>query len=202
MSDIKISELTTGGTLQAGDAIPAVRGGNNISISVSAGSIGFQLLTKDTTAAAQSLMGLTTANQLTAFSSAAANYSFAASAESVSFTNGNSPTLTINAAGTYIIMARADILYNGATTVADRSITMSLKRMNNSPGTLANSTIIAHTGVVTTLTSSMPGASWWCTYTTSNANDIINMIASITTVPSAGTLDITNASLIAYRLQQ
>ena len=57
MADTKISDLTNGGTIQAGDYIPAVRAGSNIGISVSAGSIGFQLVGVGTTAAALNLLG-------------------------------------------------------------------------------------------------------------------------------------------------
>lgn len=145
---------------------------------------------------------LITANQQSAISSAAANYVFTASADTVAFANGDNPTVTLSAAGTYVILARADILYNGATTAADRICTLKLRRMNNTAADLTRGSITLHTGVQTTITSSMPGASWWVIYTTTATDDVINILASISTIPSAGTLDITNASLIAYRLQQ
>ena len=146
--------------------------------------------------------GLITANQLTVYSSGAANYAFTASADSVAFVAGTNPTLTLDQPGTYLILARADILFTGATTAADRTATLKLRRMNNTAADLTNGSIVLHTGIKTTLTESMPGGTWWTTYATTNSNDIINILASIDTVPSAGTLDITKASILAYRLQQ
>ena len=163
--------------------------------------IGKSILQAATTAAVTNLTGQLTANQLTAYSSAAANYTFIASADSVSFADGNSPSLTITAAGTYLILARADILFNGATFAASRPVTLTLKRINNTAATLANSTVDLQTGVTTTVTQSMPGATWWTVYTTTNTDDIINIQAIVGTVPTAGSLDITRSNIVAYRLQ-
>lgn len=59
MADTKISGLTEGGTIQADDYLPAVRGGANVKVNMSAASIGFQLIGVNTTAKALDVLGHT-----------------------------------------------------------------------------------------------------------------------------------------------
>lgn len=164
--------------------------------------VGEAVFTASTTAAAVDALGQVTANQLTALTSGAANYAITASADSVLPAAGDAATVTLTAAGTYLILAKCDLLLSGGTTVADRTVTLKLRRMNNTAADLTGGAVTVHTGINTTNTISIPGGYWWVVYATTATNDIINILASIDTVPSAGTLDITKASIVAFRLQQ
>jgi len=112
-----------------------------------------------------------------------------------------SPSLTIAAAGTYLLIAQFRIDYNGATFAASRTVTMKLRRTNNTAADVTNASTSLATGTVTTITQTLDtGVIWIPVYTTANATDIIQMFGSVSVVPSAGSLDVVNASIVAVKI--
>lgn len=112
------------------------------------------------------------------------------------------PSLTITAAGTYIIFATVRIDYTGATFAANRTVTLKLRRTNNTAADLTNSSVSAKTNIITTETETfcrfliIPS-----TYITTNATDVIEIWGSIDVVPSAGSIDAVEASIVAVRIR-
>lgn len=112
------------------------------------------------------------------------------------------PSLTINAAGTYLIIARAKLDFNAATFIAARTTTIKLRRTNNTAADLSSGSVTAKAAIsISAQTFTFIDQTWSVTYTTSNSNDIIQIFGSIDTVPGAGSVDASEASIIAIRLQ-
>lgn len=130
--------------------------------------------------------------------SAGTVYTLTANSASLDFGTVD-PAITVDAAGTYLIMGSAEIRNNAATFVADRVVTIRLRRTNNTSADI--NTISYDSGVLTTST----GLSAFITipptiYTTNNTNDTVTIFGDVSTVPSAGSLDSTRASITAVRV--
>lgn len=111
------------------------------------------------------------------------------------------PALVINSPGTYLLIPTTVILYNAATFAANRTVTVKLRRTNNTAADLAGSAITLTTDITTTKTENFSAGSMPAVvYTTGNSNDSITIFADVSVVPSAGSLDCTAASIVAIRL--
>lgn len=108
----------------------------------------------------------------------------------------------LTAAGTYRIIASVTLEYNAATFAAVRTVTMKLRRTNNTGTDLTGGTKTIKTRIVTTETSTMMVVTWVVDYTTANSNDSIEIFGSIDVIPSAGALNVTEATIHSNRLQQ
>jgi hypothetical protein len=109
------------------------------------------------------------------------------------------PVLTIPAAGTWLIFATAQLDYNGATFAASRTVTLKLRRTNNTAADIASRTL--KTQVITTLTFTMgvyPIAPQL--YTTTNTDDSLSIFGDVSVVPTAGSLDAVAASIVAVKI--
>lgn len=142
----------------------------------------------------------TTSNPLSVYA-AGTVYSLTNTAALLDF-GTTDPSLTINAAGTYLIIARAKLDFNAATFVAVRTTTMKLRRTNNTAADLTNGSVSGKAQIsISAQTFTFTDQAWSVIYTTANADDIIQVFGSIDTVPGAGSVDATAASIIAIRLQ-
>lgn len=111
------------------------------------------------------------------------------------------PTVTISAAGTYLLISRAFLRYNAATFVANQSTTIHLRRTNNTAADITNATTTATLRIITTLTDTVGVMTIPAViYTTTNTNDSLSIYGSLTAAPSAGSVDCTEASIVAVRL--
>jgi hypothetical protein len=108
------------------------------------------------------------------------------------------PTVTVTAAGTYLVLARARLDYNGATFAAHRTITLKLRRTNNTPADLVS--CAAGTDIITTL--SYPAADLQTPplIYTATAGDILQLWGDVSVVPTAGSLDATEATIVLVKL--
>lgn len=143
-------------------------------------------------------MGLVPPNPKSGFA-AGTIYSLTNTAALIDF-GTTDPSITLTAPGTYLILARARIDYNAATFAAVRTATLKLRRTNNTAADLANGAVAAKTDILTLITSTFCEKAWWALYTTANSDDIIQLFGSLDVVPTAGSLDIAEASLIAIQL--
>lgn len=112
-----------------------------------------------------------------------------------------SPSLVIDSAGTWLIRARARVDSTASTLAATRTVTLLLRRTNNTAADLAGSPLAVKTpitagGTFAILAGNLPEI----VYTTTNANDIIQLYGLIDTVPTGGTVQVMEASIVAVRL--
>ena len=113
------------------------------------------------------------------------------------------PIITIAQAGTYKITAGCLINYVGATFPANRVVTCTLHRTNNTPADLTGIRFsnTCTTDIVTTVTGTLDRIFLAADgYVTANADDIITIFASIDTLPTAGTIVATQAWILAERI--
>lgn len=145
------------------------------------------------------LSGLSINYNLSVYAAGTA-YTMTASAAVLTF-GTTSPTLVLDKAGTYLITAKANLENVGATFAANRDVTLKLTRTNNTPGDLAHSTTVFGTGVTTTVTGLLALAGLPAViYTTTNTTDSISIEGLVSVVPTAGSLQVTEASIVAIRL--
>lgn len=132
----------------------------------------------------------------------AAGTAYALTAVSAALDFGTTdPALTIDKAGTYLITSRVNLEYVGATFAANRTVTLKLRRTNNTAADLTGSSTALGTNIVTTADGvlaivNLPGV----VYTTTNTNDAITIFGDVSVVPTAGALSATEASIVAIRL--
>lgn len=110
------------------------------------------------------------------------------------------PRVTLNAAGTWILLPSVYIRGNGATFAANRTVTCILRRTNNTAVDVANSNAVCDTNVVATTTYAIPVVMPAIVYTTTNTNDIIEVWGSVSVLPTAGSVDCIRAQLVAFRI--
>ena len=111
------------------------------------------------------------------------------------------PVITIDTAGTYLIMGNVRLDLNGATFAAVRTATVKFRRTNNTAADLTGGTTASKTPIVTTLSHTMATIPLPpVIYTTANTDDAITIFGDVSVVPSAGSLDAVEASIVAVRI--
>lgn len=106
------------------------------------------------------------------------------------------PVMPISIPGNYILTGFVTLNYNGATFAANRTVTLKLRRTNNTAADIANSTITLTTDITTTKTETFIRAALPPVgYTTANNNDSITIFADVSATPSAGSLQAVAASI-------
>jgi len=128
-------------------------------------------------------------------------YSLTATPAALTFGTDN-PAVIIQQAGTYLLRARAVVLYNGATFAANRTLTLRYRRTNNIAGYLTNGATLLTTAIVTTHTGTFAVVELpEVVYSTFALDDNIAIYGDISVVPSAGSLDVVEAHIIAQRVE-
>lgn len=111
------------------------------------------------------------------------------------------PTLVLTSPGVYLLLARVRVDYTGATFAAVRTGTLKLRRTNNTAADIANSTVQYLTDIITTLTYTLEVIDLPpIVYTTTNSDDSISIFGDISVVPTAGSLDTVEASIVAVKI--
>lgn len=110
-------------------------------------------------------------------------------------------TLVITTPGTYLLRSRAMVDYLSATFASQEMVTLKLRRTNNTAADIPNAiggfkTNIVTTALYTAAIVPLPEVS----YTTLNSNDSISLYADVATAPSAGTIKVLQAEIIAQRI--
>lgn len=111
------------------------------------------------------------------------------------------PSITIANPGKYLISARVQVRLAGATFAATKEVTTKLRRTNVSAADITGSSSSVPTGVTTTQTGllavfNLPEVF----YETSRSDDVIKLFSAVETLPSAGSVQITEASIMARRI--
>jgi len=127
-------------------------------------------------------------------------YSLTASSVLLNF-GTTDPSLTITQPGTYLIRSGVNLKYNAATFAANETATMKLRRTNNTPADLTNALTATTLRIITTITD---GVGWSIVpdiiYTTTATDDAIELQGGLSNTPGAGSVDATEAFIIAVRL--
>lgn len=126
-------------------------------------------------------------------------YTLTATSAAVDF-GTTDPILTVNAAGTYKVRGRVKVNLIGATFAANRTLTVKLRRTNNTAADVANTITTWTIPITTTLTNTLavivlPEVA----YTTANTNDTLTIFADVDVLPSAGSITIEEAAVMAIR---
>lgn len=111
-----------------------------------------------------------------------------------------SPVQVLYQAGTYRLNGRVNLKFNGATFAANRTVTLKLRRTNNTAADVSNATTDIGTGIVTTVSGELSIITIPEVFYTATAGDSITIFGSINTGPTAGTVDATEASITAIRV--
>lgn len=124
-------------------------------------------------------------------------YSLTATPGAVTF-GTTQPAITIATAGRYRLTARVTVKYNGSTYAGVQTLTVKLRRTNETASDIANATTTQTLAIVTTITSGVgcfevPETS----YTTTNTDDALTIFASVSATPAAGSVQVTEADIHA-----
>ena len=108
------------------------------------------------------------------------------------------PSITLDAAGTYLILGNIHVARNGATVVAE-TVTVKARRTNNTAADIASRTI---TPAASTTASGFLGVIPIppTVYVTPNADDVISLFGSVSATLGAGTIDAITAEILAIRI--
>lgn len=111
------------------------------------------------------------------------------------------PAITINKAGTYLIIARAQVKRNSSTHIADHTVTFKLRRTNNTAADIANSSTTYNDEAHNASNETEPNQILpHVIYTTANTDDVIQLWGSVSAAGTGGSHDVDEASVIAIRL--
>lgn len=110
------------------------------------------------------------------------------------------PVLPALAAGTYLITGTAVVNNVGATFASDRTITLKLRRTNNTAADLTGGSVAYGSGITTTATGSQVVAIPPTIYTTTNTDDLVTLFADVSVLPSAGSTTVSKVNLTAVRI--
>lgn len=173
--------------------IPVLNGAVNEVLRLSPGGVDLR------SAAPLQIAGVAYFNPLSVYATGTV-YTLTAVSAAVDF-GTTDPIITVTAAGTYAIRAKIKVALNGATFAANRTLTVKLRRTNNTPADLANSTTTWIVPVVTTITNTLAVIELpEVFYITALTNDTITLFADISVLPTAGSISIDEASIVAVRL--
>lgn len=113
-----------------------------------------------------------------------------------------SPGLVLDKAGTYLLLVTLQVAYSGATVSAETA-TFRIRRDNNTPSNVSNSTITIDLPVATTLTHTygtvtLPPV----IYTTANSDDELLLYGNVSAALGAGSINVVEGgtSFVAIRL--
>jgi len=148
--------------------------------------------------AAPSLLAI---DAISKYGSGTAHTITGASFAAVVFGTSGTQQITLTTAGTWMLYARARTDYNGATFAAVRTVSYKLRRTNNTAGDVTNAATAFKTEIITTLTyTALDVAFPPVQYVTANVDDVLQMQVAIDTDPTAGSIEIVEADIVAVYL--
>lgn len=118
-------------------------------------------------------------------------------------------TLAASAAKTYLLSCRLRLDYVGATLASNQTVTLTLRRTNNTAANISSSTLMTEVipnldiqyYLISTLTKSLGELGVYTfPYTTVGVGDVIQPFISISVIPSAGSVNVVEASISAVEI--
>jgi len=111
------------------------------------------------------------------------------------------PVLTIDAPGTYALHGFVKVNVTGATFAANQTVTVLIRRTNNTAANITNSGTTYFLPTMTTLTQTIALIQMKeIFYTTANSDDVLELWADVSALPSAGSITVEAASLTVIRV--
>lgn len=111
-----------------------------------------------------------------------------------------SPAITLNGKGTYLMVGTAQVNLVGATFASSRVVTLKLRRTNNTAADVTGGAQALPTGITTTVTAPLQTVPILGVYTTTVETDIISLFGDVSVLPSAGSITVDSAKLVAVRI--
>lgn len=111
-----------------------------------------------------------------------------------------SPSITLSAAGTYSLRAVVGVKYNGATYAGAQTLQLQMQRTNNTPSTIGNKIRNVELPVLTAFTGGDTMTLVEVFYVAS-AGDSVVIQAAVSAAPSAGSVQIDSAEIIAQQIR-
>lgn len=111
-----------------------------------------------------------------------------------------SPSITFNYDGVYLIMAKVNLEFVGATFAANRTVILKLHRTNNTAGDLDYSATTIGTNIVTTANGVLANSPLPVIIYNATAGDIVTIFGNVSVLPTAGLLQATEAFMTVFRL--
>jgi len=122
------------------------------------------------------------------------SYTLTASSAKVDF-GTTDPSTSLGSPGTWLLSATIQLNYNGATFAANQTVSITIRRTNNTASDLV--TLTYPLQLVTALTQSGPVASIVNFPYTASSGDTIEIWANLSALPGAGTVTVTKAWIVA-----
>lgn len=194
-----MSTGATAFTLPTGMAISLPSNFIDAAVPAQAGQSGKYLTTNGTNTSWASVPTAPGANNAKEYSAGTA-YNITTTPAKLDF--GTTDTVvTIPAAGTYLITSNVRIDYSGLTNLAANTVTVKLRRTNNTAADVANATGDFIVPPVTLLTSTGGDCDVATViYTTANSNDVIELWGSRSASVSVGQIQAGSAWIVATRI--
>lgn len=126
-------------------------------------------------------------------------YSFTNAAALLDF-GTTDPSITVVTTGTYLILANVGLKYTAATFAANQTLTVKLRRTNNTAADLTGGSRAITLGIVTLLTAVIETVQLPPVIYAATAGDIIQLYGLVSVAPGAGTVDATSAEIVAVRI--
>jgi hypothetical protein len=137
-------------------------------------------------------------NDTQAIYAAGTAYSLTAVAALLDF-GTTDPALTISRAGTYLLLSRVRLDYSGATFAANRTVTLKLRNASTASD-VGNSSCSFVVPIITTLTYTADVIVLPAVVVTVTQNTILQLWGSIDVIPTAGSIQAMEASIVAIQL--
>jgi hypothetical protein len=142
-----------------------------------------------------------TTDAISKYGSGTAHTITGASFAAVTFGTSGAQEITLTTAGTWMLYARARVDYVAATFAAVRTVSLKLRRTNNTAGDVTAAASAFKTQIITTLTfTALELLIPVVQYVTALTTDVLQMQVAIDTDPTAGSIQIVEADLVAVYL--
>lgn len=110
-------------------------------------------------------------------------------------------TFTLDKADSYVIRVRCVFKFNGATFAANQTLSLKLRRTNNTAADLSGSNTTLTLPIITTITDGFEVTIPEVVYSTAGrVNDTIGVFAILSATPSAGSVTLSEVSYTAVRV--
>lgn len=141
-------------------------------------------------------------NYSVAATAAGTVYTLTASYAAVDF-GTTDPAIVLNKAGTYLLNSSVAVKFNAATFAANQTLSLKLRRTNNTAADVAGSERVVTLPIITTITDGFSVQLPSVVYTTTGPTvitDAIALFAALSALPGAGTVSIEQANIVAVRI--
>ncbi len=110
------------------------------------------------------------------------------------------PAVTLPTTGQWLLLARANVKYVAATFAANQTLAVKLRKTSGTAADLASAFTTNTLRIITTITDSAGQLRLPPVVYAATANDTIQLFGNLSVLPTVGTVQITEAEIVAIRL--